>query len=952
MAHEEVSHDDLIKYLDNGHEQALKDDDKCLASRYESAINLIREQSEPQSILEKYQFFKANADISEAAKCFSILFDCFLSPLSKDSQQANKLGLTQTINHIREELRNLTSDLKSNYLKLKTSATPAPLVSRQSQSVLHSPMLSPRIKSNPEDRSSGRDSITKLDNQLNSTNRIIYYSQLFDNLPSTTRKQVLNFPLSETDNPLEACRLMMLIIVIFNEDVKIYGTRLLKTLLDVTSKNKNQQQIADVKPINLQFSNPRANMMTRYARSLLVLDAIPLVASIAPLSEIEIELEELFEQTLSFYSETCLESSTPEYEFNELHEGVKKTITARILGIEHNHVASKEPNEDLLAASLSLLSQKYLETLNDIELKTKLETIRSAVFDKNSFTINRKFSNLLRVISELQLESLTIEKDSDISGRSSQASSTPPPAPKTRGRPKKKQQPVATAVDDDTKRSTREKVRIVEFAFYSIVQHMFVNFMNYLKHTRSRVLINFENPLAAQIDTELTKSSSQRSSRSKSSSQPSKNDDVGPSPPKKLKESSQAGILGRGGSVLKLEQSPLFSEQSRKMDQNLLMSLTEASRCLEYLEAPENISLSKLWQSFCEAHKISDLDWFKRFTIDNMMLNCNNEKLADLLERALYPSGDDIKKEAAEASSVSMASTTLQTSVAELRLLVQLISSHVQRSDKVKTFEAIDDLLLRMKQSGLLAHDENYSSGNIILEYMVKIKQLKASSPETHEDTEESLGFLFFDTLSLMRYCADLLMDLLDRYTENSISTPDAAIGHTIVLSQFNWPKEVESYIRCIDWIIERKPRSTTPQYLSSTTKFTYPQFFQYVRNPHLIEDFMALLRQGYTLDIRGVTGPSIAASLPSVVLETSVANNSNNKNAPVNPSTGAGSTSGGNTRSSGKAITTRGTNKSFKEDLKVAMVTQMKGSNALFPLALVSEFIQSSLIPFLNNPK
>lgn len=910
---------DVQSYLISNYREALKKGDRSaaksclLAARYFSV-------NDPNVTNEIYLMAKSDGDVGEAAKCFANVFsDVFLDNERDLSSEDISHELKSVIHQIKDETKSLLTDLKTQYLRLKSLPVPAALTSRQASSIQTSPMLSPRIRLSSEDRSTARESLAKLDSHLHSSSRTLFYQQLFDSLPDTIKKSILDYSIETCENSIEQCRLMMLAMSIYNENVNIYGGRLLRLLVNL-SKGKEQQQGVN----KVAFSNPISSMMQQYAKSLLVLDAIPLVLNLAPLSVLEIDVEELYEATLNLYSHNCLETSASEFEANELHEGVKKSIATRILGIEHNS-AQDEAMEEHVIMTINLISQKFIENLPEDEDKAQLEKLHTLIKDKQDS--NQKFDQILSLIHQLSLDdeipdSILFASSRDDQSSSQAVSSTPPP--KVRGRPKKQaQQTVIVTPDDVIKKQLQSKSREVQFTFFSILRYMFTICANYLKRTRSRIFINFNNPLLAHLEQELAKSSSLRSSRSKAGSQPIASE-ISASSAKRPRLEDPSDPLNHD---FKIDPSPLNSEHSRIVDSRLLQSLIESFKCLEFLTSNYG-SFTKLWTKFLDSTGLTALKWYRRISVDSMIFSEKYTEMHRFLDADNEKESDDdveIKTEQSESgtSTLTINPSCRQANVSELRDIAQLISCYVQLADKGKTLSKIDELVSRMKQCGLLGNDESYSNGNIIQEYMIIVKQ----------DDKCKLGFLFFDTLSILRYIVGILMDILKKYIAVVNLTTDAAIGHTIVLSQFDWPKEAPVCSQCISWLRTQKPKSTTPQCLSSATKFTYPDFFHYVLNPNILEDFMAMLCHGYTLDIKSSSPTGFAAPTSSQTRDKS--------------SSSRGS-SGATSRS--KAITTRGVNKTFKEDLKVALISQMRNSAVLIPLDLISDFIQNSLIPFYNN--
>jgi len=99
------------------------------------------------------------------------------------------------------------------------------------------------------------------------------------------------------------------------------------------------------------------------------------------------------------------------------------------------------------------------------------------------------------------------------------------------------------------------------------------------------------------------------------------------------------------------------------------------------------------------------------------------------------------------------------------------------------------------------------------------------------------LFFVKFSAPNILSYCIEVIIACLKDKFLLSVKPPDHGIGHLIVLTQYNWPKEADLFLRCIATI--RKPASGSP---STLAKFFYPPFCDYVFNPDMLEEFMALV--------------------------------------------------------------------------------------------------------------
>uniref|UniRef100_A0A6G1S950 Integrator complex subunit 10 n=1 Tax=Aceria tosichella TaxID=561515 RepID=A0A6G1S950_9ACAR len=914
---------DVQSYLISRYRDALKSGDKSFAKSCLLSTRLFS-VDDPNVTNEIYVMAKADGDISEAAKCFANMFEnLFTSAQSADNRTSETLAVA---NQMKEEIRLLLNELKNQHLKLRSAPT-APSGSQ-------SPLLSPRLRMSSEDRTLCRDSVLRLDKHLNSTNKSLFYQQLFDHLSQDVRRNILNHSVDNCDNPFERCRFMMLSISLFNDNVATHGHRLIRTLIDLSQATKDKSS----NDCDKTLGTPRPQSMCQYARRMLILDAIPLIFNLPESLNLEFDLDKLFQQTINYYSEFCLERAAEEYEFEELHEGLKKAIAARILAKDLNFPAHEETIEENLNVSMNLLFDRFLhEFSNDTATIGNLKKLRQLVVGKSGHR-SIPFEQISELMAELELENdipenILFDLGKDDSSSSGQTTAATPP-PKSRGRPKKVQPTVIVSPDDGVRRHLQRKAKEALFIFTSILQHMFVNSSIYLRQTRSRIVLSFDNPLARQIETEISKSSSQRSSRTKNLA----SETTGVSPSKKLKTDHQSSNENIKLSALdtvddpdkkqEKEDSPLNSEHSKKMDREIVETLREVHKCIVFLKTT-SATFEKLFSRFLTTHNSHNLNWFMRVHVDCMIISKDFDSATSLLDKITINQNElNVKKERdpMELSTLTVSTgTSPSVEVYHLRALTQMVSCNIHLLDKDSTLKNIANLLSTIKQSGLIANDENYSTGNVIDEYRVIFA----------DSEEQAMGYLFFDALSILRYIVVVLMDILKRYVTHPNPNSDSMIGHAIVLSQVDWPEQIQTYDSCIAWIRANKPKSTTPQCLSALTKFTYPDFFNYIFDPNILEDFMALLNEGITLDIKNSRQGSTATSPSNSQLN--------------NTSTASSRSSGGSTRS-GKAITTRGVNKTFKDDLKVTLIAQMKNSSALVPLDTIADFVQTSLVPYLMS--
>lgn len=945
---------DVENYLINNYKDALNRGDKWAAKSYLLTARYfsLNDQDVTNEI---YLMAKSDSDAHEASKCFAKIFNDLLSNNENDNSTSkiNIDRLKQVRDQMKEETKFILNDLETKFLKLKSTygtQSESPQSQSNNPTTSSSPIMG--ILASPKHRMrmisvESRDSISKIENsqlvpyQKSSTcTRKSFYHQLFDYLPEETKRNILYQSIESCDNnSIEACKLMMLTISIYNDVVTTYGSRLLRTLINLSNPNKIQQEGTD--------NNTTSHDICKYAKSLLVLDAIPLVLNMTSLKNLDVESEELFERTLNLYSDHYLEAAAKEYQVNELHEGMKKFLSARIIGIEHKPI-TEELREDYLIGTLKFLSQKFMDTLTDPNVRSKFDELRCLITDK--VDMDGKFEKIHNIIQNLNLDvdlsddvlfnSIKHESSSSSVGSQSQQVLTPPP--KTRGRPKKnqsqqqQQQSVIVSLDDGVKRHLHNKSREIQFIFHLLIEYMFVNCARYLKNIKSRILFNYDdNYLLKQIDGEIWQLESRMSSATykhlcKCKDPIPEGEDIDPIKLKRIKLMSKIDILLKLSSEFR--ESPINSEQAKKMDKLVISTLIQVQECLSFLLDPANGIFNKLWEHYIKTNHIENLNWYKRINVDCLLLTAKSDKVTEILVNELSNepiiTDDTVVTQTEQCDSQTCSVTTISSmstgsTITRLRKIVMLISCYLQLSNKPKIFDKIEELLTIMKESGLLASDI-CPYENVLDDYMIQINYEKS----------KYLGFVLFDSISLVRYCVKILTSIHKRYAFKSYmieTCNDVIIGHAIVLSQFDWPKESRLYDFCISWIRANKPKSTTPQTLSATTKFTYPEFFSYIRNPNIIEDFMSLLNQGYTLDIKG----------PGTGNTGSGSQNSTGSSTRGNI--------GSSTRSS-KMITTRGVNKTFKEDLKVALISQMKNSSIVLPLELIVEFLQEALIPYFKS--
>lgn len=158
----------------------------------------------------------------------------------------------------------------------------------------------------------------------------------------------------------------------------------------------------------------------------------------------------------------------------------------------------------------------------------------------------------------------------------------------------------------------------------------------------------------------------------------------------------------------------------------------------------------------------------------------------------------------------------------------------------------------------------------------------------------------------VLSYCIEIMVSCLKSTILLSLKPSDIGLGHLIVLSQYRWPKYVDLFMQCVSAIqLPLKPLPVGKASAQAAVhKFTYLEFFDYVFNPDILEEFMAL------------------AADERLVLDLSAISNQT-----IKPMTT-------------KSMTTRGVNKGAKEEVRVALVSQMRNSKSLVDNTLLIDFI------------
>ncbi|XP_052827261.1 integrator complex subunit 10 [Octopus bimaculoides] len=124
----------------------------------------------------------------------------------------------------------------------------------------------------------------------------------------------------------------------------------------------------------------------------------------------------------------------------------------------------------------------------------------------------------------------------------------------------------------------------------------------------------------------------------------------------------------------------------------------------------------------------------------------------------------------------------------------------------------------------------------LLLDIIGSLKQFSNSDPltSTHSIEEESknkkltpgrqLWLTLCTEIEILSYCIQLLLSC---FKEKAFQTPmdDTALGHMIVLLQYDWPKNYAAFAKAVHFI-------------QSRGSFTYNIFFNYVINIDILEEF------------------------------------------------------------------------------------------------------------------
>lgn len=210
------------------------------------------------------------------------------------------------------------------------------------------------------------------------------------------------------------------------------------------------------------------------------------------------------------------------------------------------------------------------------------------------------------------------------------------------------------------------------------------------------------------------------------------------------------------------------------------------------------------------------------------------------------------------------------------------------------------------------------SNYQLTLEYTVKLVHMIADHPAFQRSSADQrpaastapakikaendkcqLTFVNYNKSDILSYAVDVILNSLDKLVLTANRPSELGIGHVIVLSQYRWPSNIRYFIKCLNLIKSNFANS----------KFSYPSFMQYILNTDVLEEFRAL------------------ASTDSCKIELAIVKPAETLKV--------------------KTMTTRGVNKNVKEEIKNALINQMRSSSIRIEDDRFIEFITNELKDF-----
>ena len=226
-----------------------------------------------------------------------------------------------------------------------------------------------------------------------------------------------------------------------------------------------------------------------------------------------------------------------------------------------------------------------------------------------------------------------------------------------------------------------------------------------------------------------------------------------------------------------------------------------------------------------------------------------------------------------------------------LKSCVQLVNSSLTTSNYQLTLEYTVKLVNMISDHRFQAIAGQPSNNSA--DKPAKLCKIKA------ENDKCQLTFVNYNKSDILSYAVDVILNSLDQLVLTGAKPSDLGIGHVIVLSQYRWPSNIRFFAKCLHLI--------KTNFVNS--KFSYPSFMQYILNTDILEEFRALA----CADAAKI---ELAIMRPTETLKV-------------------------------KTMTTRGVNKNVKEEIKNALISQMRSSRIRLDDDLFVRFITSELKDF-----
>lgn len=619
-------------------------------------------------------------------------------------------------------------------------------------------------------------------------------------------------------------------------------------------------------------------MSIYYLRGLFVSDALPLILKNTPREKILESQDDILLRIFSFYIEFCISSCSVENSSSKMLEG-------------HSDHSNKQTNTncDKTIEKEHKIENQFKSALHSIANILGWNFICETCKPNTTTDCTKRWSEISDFSNKVLIDANDATSDSQ------------QPNTKHRGRFKK-----LAMTNDDGQNFDSEKTKDLKQLFYSLVELLFLSISQYLRYTKNYILI-------------------EKSSEYKINS-PSANS-IERVKKVKLENTDELDTMNKLPKevVGDYNISQIDNGYIKPIDERMESSFLTAVKCYEKLTSSKR--LKALWDRLHDTIELTKCyGWQRRFQIDHLIYSGSYQQAIDIT--------------LIECKETNPYIGTIDIEAIKLRTSLQLTSCSHMLGDKSKTTDYICNLMEDIKNFHIITGDvdQSYNCHSVPTEEDNGVSQENKCSDES----KRNLAYLSFNSLSFLTYCIDIILQILKQNTFSPSKPPDSGIGHLIVLSQYMWPKECKLFRQCVYLIRKHKPKTATPQSTSLTTKFTYHSFFNYVYNPCIIEEFMALLQQGYTLDIKSAGHVQNGLSEQPQSFSSSSISTMRQQTSP-NLSANQGYTST-------KAITTRGVNKSFKEDMKSALTCQMKKSTSSPNIVLFIDFLLEEVLPSLKD--